>query len=177
MCFALCCMYSVNFLLILPQKFRRNLFFRFCFILNSVWKSLFLDYGISKQELVGKVRKHYTLVTKSKLALYPRKGSSFGKANSVEKYFTHYTVYPFGVYNPMTLNLYSITAISGHFHPLVLPALTPVLGTPDLLHVSVEFPVLDNSWNRVTWSLRSFSLEHNVFKVEFIHIVFELYSF
>ena len=26
MCFALCCVYPVNFLLILPQKFRRNLF-------------------------------------------------------------------------------------------------------------------------------------------------------
>lgn len=90
------------------------------------------------------MRKHYTLVTKSKLSLYPRNVSSFEKANSVEKYLTHYTVYLFGVYNPMTLSLYNTTTFSGHFHPLVLPALTPVLGTPDLLHVSVEFPVLDD---------------------------------
>lgn len=172
MCFALCCVYSVNFLLILPQKFRRNLFC-FCFILNTVWKSPFLDYGISKQELVAKMRKHYTLLTKSKLSFYPRKGFLIWKS------FTHYTVYPFAVYNnPMILSLYSITTISEHFHPLVLPALTQVLGTPDL-HVSVGFPVLDDScqWNHVTWSLGNFSLEHNVFKVEFIHIVFELYSF
>ena len=135
-------------------------------------------FGISKQELVGKVRKHYTLLTKSKLSFYPRKGFLIWKSQLCWEILHTLHSYPFAVYNnPMILSLYSITTISEHFHPLVL-SLTRVLGTPDLLHVSVGFPVLDDScqWNHVTWSLGNFSLEHNVFKVKFFHIVFELSS-